>query len=200
VTYSGILDLRSDASSLHQSSVTHGREPLATHPGISRFEPGKRLFFQGNNGVHRWLTPTLNDGGVMTRRSRDCAADTCPATSDCVVLRDSRSAFPTGREKSHVIRMGAWRWSGRTTWTSGGIRVIKRNPSATGDVAGGMTAPLPPDYRSGGAGVGPAQPATSGAARTGPAAERSRQGRMSSTGIGGSCWPSITTGTCWPGL
>jgi hypothetical protein len=39
-----------------------------------------------------------------------------------------------------------------------------------------------------------------GAARTGPAAERSRQGRMSSTAIGGSCWPAITTGTCWPGL
>jgi hypothetical protein len=27
-----------------------------------------------------------------------------------------------------------------------------------------------------------------------------RQGRMSSTAIGGSCWPAITTGTCWPGL
>jgi hypothetical protein len=58
------------------------------------------------NGVLRWLTPALDDGGVMTRRGRDRAADACPATSDCVVSWDSRSAFPTAREKSHIIRRG----------------------------------------------------------------------------------------------
>ena len=33
-----------------------------------------------------------------------------------------------------------------------------------------------------------------------PSSRGGRHGMMSSTAIGGSGWPAITTGTCWPGL
>ena len=56
-----------------------------------------------------WIYPHAprlrkTDGGVLTRRGWDRAADACAATSDHVVGWDSRSVFRSGREKSHDIR------------------------------------------------------------------------------------------------